>query len=79
MDAWVWIVIAVVAIAVIAIVAYAYARRRRREELRERFGPEYDRAIGEAGDVRSGESELMARREGLAGAAAEAEAAAVTE
>ena len=63
MDAWVWIVIAVIAIAVIAIVAYAYARRRRHEELRERFGPEYDRAIGEAGDVRSGESELMARRE----------------
>jgi hypothetical protein len=63
MDAWVWIVIAVVAIVVIAVVAYAFARKRRHEQLRERFGPEYDRTIDEAGDVRSGESELEARRE----------------
>jgi hypothetical protein len=63
MDAWVWIVIAVVAVIVIAVVAYALARKRRHEELREQFGPEYDRAIGEAGDVRGGESELQARRE----------------
>ena len=63
MDAWVWIVIAIVVIAVIAAAVYAYTRRRRREELRERFGPEYDRAIGEAGDVRRGESELEARRD----------------
>ena len=63
MDAWVWIVIAIVVVAVIAAVAYALAQKRRHEELRERFGPEYDRAIGDAGDVRSGESELLARRE----------------
>ena len=63
MDAWIWIVIAVVVIAVVALIAYAFAQRRRHEELRERFGPEYDRTIGEAGDVRSGESELEARRE----------------
>jgi hypothetical protein len=63
MDAWVWIVIAVVVIAVIAAAVYAFMRRRRHEELRERFGPEYDRTIGEAGDVRRGESELEARRE----------------
>jgi hypothetical protein len=63
MDAWVWIVIAVVVIAVIAIVAYAFAQKRRHEQLRERFGPEYDRTIGEAGDVRRGESELEARRD----------------
>jgi len=63
MDAWVWIVIAVAAIAIIAIVAYAFAQKRRHEELRDRFGPEYDRTIGQAGDVRSGESELQARRE----------------
>ena len=63
MDAWVWIVIAVVAIVVIAIVAFALARKRHHEELREQFGPEYDRAIGDAGDVRRGESELDARRE----------------
>jgi hypothetical protein len=63
MDAWVWIVIAVVAIVIIAVVAYAFAQKRRHEALRKSFGPEYDRTIGDAGDVRSGESELEARRE----------------
>ena len=63
MDAWVWVVIAIVVIAVIAAAAYAYMQRRRREELRERFGPEYDRTVGEAGDVRRAESELEARRD----------------
>ncbi len=63
MDAWVWIVIAIALIAIVAIVAYALMQRRRHEQLREVFGPEYDRAIGDAGDVRRGESELEARRE----------------
>ena len=60
MDAWVWIVIAAVVVAVIAIVVM---QQRRRRELRESFGPEYERAVAREGDVRKGESELMARRE----------------
>lgn len=63
MDAWVWIVIAVVVLAVIAIVAIVIRQQRRRTELRESFGPEYERAVAREGDVRKGESELMARRE----------------
>lgn len=63
MDAWVWIVIAVVVVAVIAIVAIVVWQQRRRKELRESFGAEYERAVAREGDVRKGESELMARRE----------------
>ena len=63
MDAWVWIVIAVVAIIVIALVAYAIAMQRRRKDLQRTFGPEYDRAVAQSGDVKEGESDLMARRE----------------
>jgi hypothetical protein len=62
MDTWVWIVIAVVVVAV-AIVAYVVMQQRRRAELRDTFGPEYDRAVAREGDVRRGESDLMARRE----------------
>lgn len=63
MDAWVWIVIAVVAIILIAIAAYAIAILRRRKELQRTFGPEYDRAVAERGDVRGAESDLVARRD----------------
>jgi hypothetical protein len=36
--------------------------QRRTEELRKRFGPEYDRVINERGDARQAESELAARQ-----------------
>lgn len=63
MDTWVWIVIAAVVVAVVAIVAIVVMQQRRRTELRESFGSEYDRAVAREGDVRKGESDLMARRE----------------
>ena len=63
METWVWIVIAAVVVAVVAIVAIVVMRQRRRTELRESFGSEYDRAVAREGDVRKGESDLMARRE----------------
>jgi hypothetical protein len=56
-------VIALVVLAVIAIVAIVLRQQRRRRELRESFGAEYERAVAREGDVRKGESELMARRE----------------
>ena len=66
MDAWVWIVIAaVVVIAIVAIVAIVARLQRRRAELKDSFGPEYERAVAREGDVRRGESDLMARRERL--------------
>lgn len=63
MDAWVWILIAIVAIVVIAVVAYVIAIQRRRADLKRDFGPEYRRAVAQRGDVRQGESDLMARRD----------------
>jgi CcmD family protein len=63
MDAWVWILIAVVAIVVIAILAYVVAIQRRRKQLQREFGPEYERAVERSGDVRSGESDLLSRRD----------------
>jgi hypothetical protein len=67
MDASMWIVIAVVAVLVIGLVVWAMARRRT-DALRDRFGPEYDRAVTEEGGRRGGESVLgdrVKRREEL--------------
>ena len=64
MPAWSWIVIAaavVVVVAVAVIVARSVNRRKRTERLKNHFGPEYERAVGEAGDQRAGEKELVAR------------------
>jgi hypothetical protein len=55
---WILIVIVVVLIAVVAIMA---ARRRRTAALRERFGPEYDRAVGAREGQRAAEADLRDR------------------
>lgn len=62
MDAWVWVVIAVAAIVVIGLLAWAATRKRRTDQLRDRFGPEYERTVGEAGDRRTAESDLLDRQ-----------------
>jgi hypothetical protein len=63
MDAWVWIVIvAVIVVLVLAVVAAYVLRQQRRRELRETFGAEYELAVEREGDVRRGESDLIARR-----------------
>ena len=52
METWEWIAIAaaiVVAVLVLAAVGMALVRRRRRSHLKERFGPEYDRAVSTTG------------------------------
>ena len=59
MTVWGWIVIAVVVVAAIVIVVWAVSRRRT-ETLRGRFGPEYERTVGQEGR-RAGESELADR------------------
>jgi len=61
MDTTTAIVLAVVAILVV-IVAVWLMMKWRTEELRKRFGPEYDRVITERGDTRQAESELAARQ-----------------
>jgi hypothetical protein len=63
MDAWVWIVIgAIIVVLVVAVVAAYVLRQQRRRELRETFGAEYELAVAREGDVRRGESDLIARR-----------------
>ncbi|WP_306329559.1 hypothetical protein [Streptomyces venezuelae] len=54
------IVIAVAALLVLIVAAVSLDRRRSRR-LRERFGPEYDRAVHEAGSRRAAERELGER------------------
>jgi hypothetical protein len=65
MPAWSWLVIAavvVIAIALVVFIALSTARRKRTERLEKHFGPEYERAVGEVGDQRAGEKELVARQ-----------------
>jgi hypothetical protein len=54
------VAIVVVVIVVIALLAFAPAALRRRR-LQQRFGPEYDRAVADAGSRREAESELAER------------------
>jgi hypothetical protein len=63
MPMWGWIVIAavVIVIAVVFVVASSASRRKRTERLKERFGPEYERTVSEAGEQQAAEKELAAR------------------
>jgi Tfp pilus assembly protein PilX len=56
----VWILIAIAVVVVIALIAMA-VRQRRATALRERFGPEYDRAVEAREDRRAAEAELRDR------------------
>src|SRR5207248_5618540 len=51
----------VVAVAVIAVIGFLIARKRRSQNLRERFGPEYDRVLKKEGEVRRAEGVLEIR------------------
>jgi hypothetical protein len=55
-----WIVAAVVVLTVL-VVAMLVVRRQRSVRLRQRFGPEYERTVRDAGDVRKAEAALEAR------------------
>jgi len=61
MPGWVWALIIVAAVAVVAVVIWQALRERRTRTLRDRFGPEYDRALEGSESKRSAESELAAR------------------
>jgi len=63
------LIVAAVAVVVILIVAAWLSstrqqsqKRQRSEQLRERFGPEYERTLAEKGDTRQAEKELTARQ-----------------
>src|SRR5512133_710819 len=55
------IVVAIVIVAAIVVVGYQMARKRRTEQLRQQYGPEYDRTIEQADTQREAESELRDR------------------
>jgi hypothetical protein len=50
-------------VVLLAVVGWLLYDRRRSAELRSTFGPEYERAVKDAGDRRSAESELRERQE----------------
>ena len=58
------LVIAIVVVVVLlALLAFFAGRQRRRRQLKDRFGPEYDRTVEQAGDRRAAEAELLERAE----------------
>ena len=63
MSSWIWILIAVVVVVALGAIVWQALGRRRTGALQERFGPEYDRAVGGAESRREGEAELQARAE----------------
>jgi hypothetical protein len=62
MDTLVIILVLLVLAVAVGAVAWTSMQRRRTEELRERFGPEYDHAVQELGDQHQAEAELQARQ-----------------
>lgn len=60
---WAIIIVAAIVVIVLAVLAWSMIRKRRSLELRERFGPEYDRAVRDRGDQGRAEAELEARQE----------------
>jgi hypothetical protein len=63
MSQWSWILIAVVVLVVGVGIALGLmlASRKRSARLKEQFGPEYDHTVGELGEQRAAEAELLAR------------------
>lgn len=64
MPVWSWFFIAaavLIALTLVLAAVLAATGRRRTRRLREHFGPEYERALDDAGDQRAAENELIAR------------------
>ena len=59
-----WMLVAVVI--AMAVAGWFLWMRRRSEQLRERFGPEYERTVHDVGDVRKAEASLAARAKRVA-------------
>ncbi len=57
----VWVLVVVVVV-LLVIVGLLVARERRSRQLKEGFGPEYDRVVTERGDQHAAERELLERR-----------------
>ena len=58
---WIWIGLVALALIVIVGLIARGSRRSRTDSLREKFGSEYDHAVGEAGNRKRAERELLSR------------------
>src|SRR5437016_5751189 len=56
----IWVIVTIAAV-IGGTLLWFILRRRRTDRLRQKFGPEYDRAVRESGDVTRAESALSAR------------------
>jgi hypothetical protein len=65
MATWVWVLIAVAAVVVVGLTAMA-VRQRRTTALRQRFGPEYDRAVEAREGRQAAEADLRDREKARA-------------
>jgi hypothetical protein len=61
-SAQIEILLVVIAAVIVAALVYMFERRRRSQNLREQFGPEYDRVVQKQGDVHKGERLLEFRQ-----------------
>ena len=55
------IVIGVLVALAVIVIAFVLTQKRRSDELRKKFGPEYERLVHQRGDIRHAESELSER------------------
>jgi hypothetical protein len=62
MDTWMWVLLVVVLAVIVVAAAWFVWQRQRTSQLKERFGPEYDRTVAET-DRREGEKELLRREQ----------------
>src|ERR1700733_10607865 len=60
----IWVLVGVV-IVLLVVIGVLVARQQRSRQLKQGFGPEYDRVVEQRGDQRAGERELVQRRERL--------------
>jgi hypothetical protein len=58
-----WIILVVIVAVIVIAAIWWYTQSRRSKELREDFGPEYDRTVQQADNRRAAEAELRERRE----------------
>ena len=59
------LIVAVAVLVVVAIAGFAVMQRQKKDsaQLQEKFGPEYDRTLGESGSKKDAESQLRERQE----------------
>jgi hypothetical protein len=63
MPVWGWVLIAVGGFLLVALLGWALFARHRSTQLRQRFGPEYDRALDRSSGRREAEAELAKREQ----------------